>query len=284
MNVLEYIKRDSHSTLYSQNGLNFAIYKVNGSLIKYDATLCQNAVVFVKKGHKNLHYKNTKFEVDADEIIFLSAGIHTLSDIEDNGEYIAHIVFFSNEFLLELINKHKFVLQNKRLKSKKIYKISQDITLANFTLNLELYFKNKSPYELIKHKFEELFLSLTSRVEFIEFLNEIYQIYLFEFQKIFTADELEFDSVAQMAKRVNMDISSFSRKFSKIFNIAPKQYLDDRRFQKALFLLTHTNQNISQICAQVGFSTTSWFIARFKERYNQSPKQFQKSKNLYFLA
>ncbi|WP_252989219.1 hypothetical protein, partial [Campylobacter coli] len=26
------------------------------------------------------------------------------------------------------------------------------------------------------------------------------------------------------------------------------------------------------------------FIERFKEKYNQTPKQYQKSKNLYFLS
>ena len=38
----------------------------------------------------------------------------------------------------------------------------------------------------------------------------------------------------------------------------------------------HTDKSITDISYACGFSTTSYFIQKFKERYGQTPKQFLK--------
>ncbi|TLE15051.1 AraC family transcriptional regulator [Helicobacter apodemus] len=39
---------------------------------------------------------------------------------------------------------------------------------------------------------------------------------------------------------------------------------------------------MNEICRECGFASTSWFVTRFKEAFGETPKQYQKSKNLYF--
>ena len=58
-------------------------------------------------------------------------------------------------------------------------------------------------------------------------------------------------------------------------------YISDINF--FLNYLSSINKNINQICQECGFSS-SWFIERFKKKYQLTPKQYQKSKNLYFLS
>ncbi|MCE4981601.1 AraC family transcriptional regulator [Mammaliicoccus sciuri] len=38
----------------------------------------------------------------------------------------------------------------------------------------------------------------------------------------------------------------------------------------------HTDKSITDISYACGFSTTSYFIQKFKERYGQTPKKFLK--------
>ena len=38
----------------------------------------------------------------------------------------------------------------------------------------------------------------------------------------------------------------------------------------------HTDKSITDISYACGFSTTSYFIQKFKERYGQTPRQFLK--------
>ena len=85
-----------------------------------------------------------------------------------------------------------------------------------------------------------------------------------------------------MAECAKTDQATFSRKFKQAFGLSPKHWLDERRFEKAKFLLEFSNKNINEICAECGFGSPSWFIERFKTRYHCTPKHYQKSKNLYF--
>ncbi|EAH9714294.1 helix-turn-helix transcriptional regulator, partial [Campylobacter jejuni] len=48
--------------------------------------------------------------------------------------------------------------------------------------------------------------------------------------------------------------------------------------------LKFSKKNINEIANECAFSSVAWFIERFKEKYEQTPKQYQKTKNLYFLS
>ncbi|CDF65346.1 hypothetical protein CFVI02298_03075 [Campylobacter fetus subsp. venerealis cfvi02/298] len=61
-----------------------------------------------------------------------------------------------------------------------------------------------------------------------------------------------------------MDMSGFSRKFKTLFKISPKEWIDNKRFDLALYLIKNSDKNINQICLECGFSSPAWFIARFK--------------------
>ncbi len=54
--------------------------------------------------------------------------------------------------------------------------------------------------------------------------------------------------------------------------------------KKQRFYLNFLKKNINEIANECAFSSVAWFIERFKEKYEQTPKQYQKTKNLYFLS
>ncbi len=51
-----------------------------------------------------------------------------------------------------------------------------------------------------------------------------------------------------------------------------------KRLQKAKILLKFSKKNINEIANECAFSSVAWFIERFKEKYEQTPKQYQKNK------
>lgn len=83
-------------------------------------------------------------------------------------------------------------------------------------------------------------------------------------------------SVKSMSKLCNMSYSYFSRFFKSVMKKSFTEYLNYVRLSEAERLLTTTNQSITDIAMEVGFSTTSYFIAQFKAFKSTSPKQFRK--------
>ncbi|MCJ1777646.1 helix-turn-helix transcriptional regulator [Mammaliicoccus sciuri] len=74
-----------------------------------------------------------------------------------------------------------------------------------------------------------------------------------------------------------MSISETVRLFSKYVHQTPFQYILNYRLEKSVSMLNkYTDKSITDISYVCGFSTTSYFIQKFKERYGQTPKQFLK--------
>lgn len=160
---------------------------------------------------------------------------------------------------------------------------TKDEKLLEILKDFDKFFeKNTQIFEpLIVLKFEEIFLHLSLKdAKFQGFLSEILGEIDKKYAKLFGECDAEFLSVSDMAHFAKSDISTFSKHFKQNFKLPPKKYLDEKRFLKAKDLLAFSTQNINEICTTCGFSSVSWFIKRFKERYGQIPKQFQKtSKN-----
>ena len=55
------------------------------------------------------------------------------------------------------------------------------------------------------------------------------------------------------------------------------EYVNGIRISESERLLVTTNKSITDIALDVGFSTTSYFIERFKKQIHLTPKQFRKN-------
>lgn len=67
----------------------------------------------------------------------------------------------------------------------------------------------------------------------------------------------------------------FSKVFSNETKMTFRDYLNHCRMEKAKRLLLFSDQPISQIALDVGYTTTAYFIKQFKERYHMTPKQYR---------
>lgn len=82
-------------------------------------------------------------------------------------------------------------------------------------------------------------------------------------------------SIAEIATRVNMSESGFSRFFSKAADCTFTAFVNRVRIHKACDLLMHSDDQISSICYAVGFNSFANFNRRFREVKGMTPKAFR---------
>ncbi len=83
-------------------------------------------------------------------------------------------------------------------------------------------------------------------------------------------------SVAEVAARVNMSESSFSRYFGKTTDSTFTAFVNRVRVHKACQLLMHSDSRISSICYAVGFNNVANFNRRFREVKGVTPREFRR--------
>lgn len=70
------------------------------------------------------------------------------------------------------------------------------------------------------------------------------------------------------------------RTFKKKYQITPNQYLLEARLFHARYLLLYTDQTIKEVSLSCGFSTPSYFIKKFRERFQKTPLVFRKENHM----
>lgn len=86
-------------------------------------------------------------------------------------------------------------------------------------------------------------------------------------------------TIEDMARRSNMSVSGFQRKYKKLYGKSPIADLYDFRFNKAKRLIDDGYSN-TYILNSCGFKSLQHFSRFFKEREGVSPSEYRKRKNL----
>jgi AraC family transcriptional regulator len=68
----------------------------------------------------------------------------------------------------------------------------------------------------------------------------------------------------------------FSRVFRSVTGVPPIQFLYAMRLQRAKELLIYTEQNITDVCLEVGYASLGTFTSRFKAVVGTTPTQFRR--------
>ena len=278
---------------YTQDFLDYdeivAINYKGDSTRKIQINAIRNVIMFVLKGRKIFGTKG-EFTQDENEILFIKSGKLNAINEAKQGIYQSYCIFFSNIFLLNFLSTRHYVLDllNNGRKSR-YYKIKSDAYVSEQINSLKVYFSNKNSIntnifkEIIRLKMEALFLSLLNREDRV-FANYIYDIV--ESCPLLTTliknSGRDFGNVREMAKFFDMDASLFSKKFKMSFGMSPKEWLDNKKFERAKLLIEVSDKNITEICSELQVHSMAWFIERFHKRYGVTPKQMQKAKNLFF--
>jgi transcriptional regulator GlxA family with amidase domain len=89
------------------------------------------------------------------------------------------------------------------------------------------------------------------------------------------AEPLDIPSLARIALT---SPAHFSRTFRDTFGETPHRYLQRRRVERAMFLLTTTEREITDICMDVGFSSLGTFSRTFHDIVGATPSEYRSRK------
>lgn len=89
-------------------------------------------------------------------------------------------------------------------------------------------------------------------------------------------------SLEKMAAELHLSPYHISHRFKEWVGITLSNYLNERRLQESVKLLTTTNHSVAQISETIGLENCSYFCKIFKKKFGISPHQYRK-KWLYLV-
>lgn len=84
-------------------------------------------------------------------------------------------------------------------------------------------------------------------------------------------------SVEQIAKVLNMDRSTLSKKFKRELGFNISSFIMRRKLEEAKALLSYTDKTVSEISEYLCFSSQAYFQNVFKHKYGVTPREYRKN-------
>jgi AraC-like DNA-binding protein len=86
------------------------------------------------------------------------------------------------------------------------------------------------------------------------------------------SDALDVES---LANSVHLSRAHFIREFKETFGETPHRYLQRRRIERAMWRLRETDDPITEVSIDVGFSSLGTFSRTFREIVGISPSEYR---------
>jgi len=194
----------------------------------------------------------------------------------DNIQIIA--VFFHKPIIEEIYNLD--ILHQTPVNKKTIRSIILDPLLKHFKESINHLLDNPETVDedLILFKLREL-VQLLLRAEkgtsVIDFFTSMFNPLENDMKSIIEKNVYSSLSLEDFANLCNMSISSFQRKFKKVYSDSLGKYILDKKIQRAEQLLTKSNKSITEISFECGFETISSLNRNFKSKVKMSPSSFR---------
>ena len=83
-------------------------------------------------------------------------------------------------------------------------------------------------------------------------------------------------SVSKLATMVHQNVDYFSRQFKLYTGLRPIAYINEKRIERAQYLMATSRMSLSEICDQTGFEHLSYFSNTFKKLTGISPSDYKK--------
>jgi AraC-like DNA-binding protein len=200
------------------------------------------------------------------------------------GRYRSILFFFDNKLLADFFIRHPQVPQpsTQNNNEEAFLVFEKDAFLIHFieSLGFMLGFGQPSSAEMRKVKLEELLLYLSEH-----YPEKIQRLRNFSYEadddllirQAITANIYNAVTVEELAFLCHMSLSTFKRRFARIYGTSPNKWLLEKRMQKAAQLLKHGECKVSEIYFELGYENLSSFIQSFKQVHGITPKQYQLS-------
>ena len=81
--------------------------------------------------------------------------------------------------------------------------------------------------------------------------------------------------IARLASLAHTSEAHFIRTFKETFGETPHRYLQRRRIERAMFLLRRSDQPVTDVCFDVGFTSLGTFTRTFRDIVGETPSDYR---------
>ena len=246
--------------------------------------LPQNLVSLLEQGEKVVYYADNKTTITNNQFAILSSGNCLMTEkLPVNNTYRSTMLFFDDTALNNFFVKYTSIINGISLKPDKMSKpflvFEKDQFIRNLITSLKLIQSKPATFskKILELKFEELMLHLLELYpdEILSFhSNNLKEYSDFEIRKAVELNITNNLTIDELAFLCHTSVSTFKRKFIKIYNLVPSQYFLQQKIKLAKLLLSQ-NENPSEVFYKVGYKNHSSFSQSFKRVQGVSPKEFQ---------
>ena len=241
-----------------------------------------HVMILLIKGRKNLKTYDAEYNLKAGDILLLTQGNYFMSElVSEDGAYEAILIYFDDSFIAEFNSKYEIDLDS--TKSQDIAIFTSNALLKNLTNSYKLYMDQnlEKQSDIIKLKTQEIFLHLLEldKKNFCAYLYAVSSTAKERVKHILEANLDIIESVEDMCRIARVSKSELRAATQTSFNLKPKAWLDKKRLEQAVMLLSTTDKTISDIATTCGYATPSWFGVQFKKQYHCTPKAYRKNLN-----
>jgi AraC family transcriptional regulator, exoenzyme S synthesis regulatory protein ExsA len=266
-------------------GIIFHPFTATDGTFKGKSILHSNAISLVMSGEKTMHFANKILEIKAGEFHFLSAGNCLASVNLSRREIFSSIlVFFSNHVLTDFYLKYAALVRKIKGKQKinpePYVAFKKDDFVVNFIASLNLIFRDGHDIstEMALLKFEELMLHLLEKypLSILAFqASEKRELDDLEIRKAAESNITNNITVEELAFLCNNSLSTFKRRFAKIYGTSPNKWILQKRMEMAKHLLRHHHEKPGEVWHKLGYENHSSFSQSFKQIVGVTPRNFQ---------
>ncbi|MBQ9860533.1 MAG: AraC family transcriptional regulator [Clostridia bacterium] len=187
----------------------------------------------------------------------------TILDLLIKPDYFYNELLGQEQALLELPSFIRLLEKDKRA------------CLDMMRLAMEEYDKGQVGYRLIVNGYVQIFVATLFRMAAYSSSNPYNEV-----NEILTYLENNFATVklSQIAKMFNYSESYFSRLFKRRMGVSFSKYIADKKMEKAIQLVTFTNEKIENICLKVGYRDKTQFYKTFRQYTGTTPQQMREGR------
>lgn len=277
---MEIINLPDHLKIEGSSSFKIFDYETSKECFKQMVFLKQNTFSFLIEGSKEVYSERTTVSIKNSSFLLMKAGhclmTEKLPDTMDH--YRSILFFFSNDSLLEFIQKYKLENANKYSRET-VYSFKYDAFLKSFVKSITDIVKLNPSVQskLLEIKFEELMVYLvdTNGVDFIYSLISNANNQHRHFIEVVETNKLNKLTIKELSFLSNMSVSTFKREFEKYFQESPSKWFLEKRLEHSAFLLKNKSNRPSEIYEIIGYENLSNFIQAFKSKFGVTPKQYQ---------
>lgn len=239
---------------------------------------------YVLEGENRIFAEKQSLNLVSNEAVLMKCGnyvSHLFSDLKDE-RCSAITIHFHPEMLKKAYGNElpNFLKNQKEAENHTMVHIKASEMLKKYVESVLFYMENPqlTNEDILVLKLKELILLLLQTKDspqILEILNKLFSPRTASFKDVIETHIFSSLTSAELALLANHSLSSFKREFKKIYNDSPSNYIQNKRLEKAVDLLVVSEDSISNIAYDCGFTSAAHFSKAFKAKLNATPSEYR---------